>query len=104
MTFKKLAAQLNHNRPSGAEKSCKSALRKSKKDLYSGAYGQWLSIQKTINKARAKSESDPGCYMPPQTTWIDEFVSTRYSATHGRMKQNKQYGTRLRPDTVPLLF
>lgn len=72
MTFQELAVRLNYNGPSGAEKAYKSALRKLKKELYSGAYGQWLSIQKAINKARADAEADPGYYMPPQTTWIDE--------------------------------
>lgn len=72
MTFQELAIWLNYNGPSGAEKAYKSALRKLKKELYSGAYGQWLSIQKAINKARADAEADPGYYMPPQTTWIDE--------------------------------
>ena len=60
MTFQELAIRLNYNGPSGAEKAYKSALRKLKKDLYSGAYGQWLSIQKAINKARAEAEADPG--------------------------------------------
>ena len=72
MTFQELAIRLNYNGPSGAEKAYKSALRKLKKELYSGAYGQWLSIKKAINKARAEAEADPGYYMPPQTTWIDE--------------------------------
>lgn len=72
MTFQELAIWLNYNSPSGAEKAYKSALRKLKKELYSGAYGQWLSIQKAINKARADAEADPGYYMPPQTTWINE--------------------------------
>ena len=72
MTFQELAIRLNYNGPSGAEKAYKSALRKLKKELYSGSYGQWLSIQKAINKARAEAEADPGYYMPPQTTWIDE--------------------------------
>lgn len=72
MTFQELAIRLNYNGPSGAEKAYKSALRKLKKELYSGAYGQWLSIQKAINKAREEAEADPGYYMPPQTTWIDE--------------------------------
>jgi len=43
-----------------------------KKELYSGAYGQWLSIQKSIREARAEAESDSGGYIPPQTTWINE--------------------------------
>ena len=72
MTFQELAIRLNYNGPSGAERAYKGALRKLKKELYSGAYGQWLSIQKAINKARAETEADPGYYLPPQTTWIDE--------------------------------
>ena len=56
MTFQELAVRLNYNGPSGAEKAYKSALRKLKKELYSGAYGQWLSIQKAINKARAEAD------------------------------------------------
>ena len=72
MTFQELAIRLNYNGPSGAEKAYKSALRKLKKELYSGAYGQWISIQKAINKARAEAEADPGYYMPPQITWTDE--------------------------------
>lgn len=72
MTFQELAIRLNYNGPSGAEKAYKSALRKLKKELYSGAYGQWLSIQSAINKARAEAEADPGHYATPQTTWIDE--------------------------------
>ena len=60
MTFQELAIRLNYNGHSGAEKAYKSALRKLKTDLYSGAYGQWLSIQKAINKARAEAEADPG--------------------------------------------
>lgn len=72
MTFQELAIRLNYNGPSGAEKAYKSALRKLKKELYSSAYGQWLSIQKIINKARAEAEADPGYYVPPQTTWLDE--------------------------------
>ena len=72
MTFQELAIRLNYNGPSSAEKAYKAALRKLKKDLHSGSYGQWLSIQKAINKARADAEADPGYYMPSQTTWIDE--------------------------------
>lgn len=68
MTFQELAIRLNYNGPSGAEKAYKSALRKLKKELCSGAYGQWLSIQKAINKARAEAEADPGHYATPQTT------------------------------------
>ncbi len=72
MTFQELAIRLNYNDPSGAEKAYKSALRKLKKELHSGAYGQWLSIQKAIHRARAEAEADPGYYMPPQMTWLDE--------------------------------
>jgi len=72
MTFKELATQLNYNSPSGAEKAYKAALRKLKKELHSGAYGQWLSIQKAINKARAEAAAPPGHYATPQITWIDE--------------------------------
>ena len=72
MTFQELAIRLNYNGPSGAEKAYKSALRKLKKELYSGAYGQWLSIQKAINNARAEAAADPGYYATPQATWLDE--------------------------------
>lgn len=72
MTFQELAIRLNYNGPSGAEKAYKGALRRLKKKLYSGTYGQWLSIQKAIRDARAEAETDSGCYMPPQTTWLDE--------------------------------
>ncbi len=72
MTFKELATQLNYNGPSGAEKAYKSALRKLKKELNSGAYGQWLSIQRAIDRARAEAETDPGHYATLQTTWLDE--------------------------------
>lgn len=72
MTFKELATQLNYNGPSGAEKAYKTALRKLKKELHSGAYGQWLSIQKAINRARAEAAANSGHYATPQTTWIDE--------------------------------
>ena len=72
MTFQELAIRLNYNGPSGAEKAYKSALRKLKKDLYAGAYGQWLSVQKAIRKARAEAETNSGHYAAPQTTWLDE--------------------------------
>ncbi|MBC8547720.1 sigma-70 family RNA polymerase sigma factor [Clostridiaceae bacterium NSJ-31] len=72
MTFQELAIRLNYNGPSGAEKAYKTALRKLKKELYSGAYGQWLEIQKAINKARAEAEADSGYYTTPQTTWLDD--------------------------------
>ena len=72
MTFQELAIRLNYNGPSGAEKAYKGALRKLKKELHSSTYGQWLSIQKAINKARAEAEADPGYYTTPQTTWLDD--------------------------------
>ena len=72
MTFQELAIRLNYNGPSGAEKAYKSAIRKLRKQLNGGAYGQWLSIQKAIHKARTEAEADPGCYVPPQMTWLDE--------------------------------
>lgn len=72
MTFQELAIRLNYNSPSGAEKAYKGALRKLKKNLYSGTYGQWISIQKAIREATVEAEADSGCYMPPQTTWLDE--------------------------------
>ena len=72
MTFQELAIRLNYNGPSGAEKAYKAAIRKLKKEIHSGAYGQWIAIQKAINKARTEAEADPGHYATPQTTWIDE--------------------------------
>ena len=72
MTFQKLAVQLNYNGPSGAEKAYKAAIRKLKKELHSGAYGQWLSIQEAINRARAEAAADSGHYAMPQATWLDE--------------------------------
>ena len=72
MTFQELAIRLNYNGPSGAEKAYKAALRKLKKDLYVGAYGQWLSAQKAIRKARAEAETNSGNYAVLQITWLDE--------------------------------
>lgn len=72
MTFQELAIRLNYNSPSGAEKAYKAAIRKLKKEIHSSAYGQWISIQKAIHKARAKVEADSGYYTTPQTTWLDE--------------------------------
>ena len=72
LTFQELAIRLNYNGPSGAEKAYKAALRKLKKDLYGGAYGRWLSVQKAIRTAKAEAEADPGHYTTPQTTWLDE--------------------------------
>ena len=63
MTFQELAIRLNYNGPSGAEKAYKSAIRKLRKQLNGGAYGQWLSIQKAIRKARAEAEADSGYYV-----------------------------------------
>ena len=72
MTFQELAIRLNYNGPSGAEKAYKAALRKLKKDLYGGAYGQWLSAQKAIRAAKAEAEQDAGHHATPQRTWWDE--------------------------------
>ena len=60
MTFLELAIRLNYNGPSGAEKAYKAALRKLKKDLYGGAYGRWLSAQKTIRAAKAEASRTRG--------------------------------------------
>ena len=72
MTFQELAIYLNYNRPSGAEKAYKAALRKLKKDLYGGAYGRWLSAQKAIRAAKAEAEQDAGYDATPQRTWWEE--------------------------------
>ena len=72
MTFQELAIRLNYNGPSGAEKAYKAALRKLKKDLYGGAYGRWLSVQKAIRTAKAEAERDAGQYTTPQRTWWEE--------------------------------
>ena len=72
MTFQELAIYLNYNSPSGAEKAYKAALRKLKKDLYGGAYGRWLSVQKAIRAAKAEAEQDAGQYLAPQRTWWGE--------------------------------
>ena len=72
MTFQELAIYLNYNGPSGAEKAYKAALRKLKKDLYGGAYGQWLSAQKAIRAAKAEAEQDAGHHATPQITRLDE--------------------------------
>lgn len=79
MTFQELAIRLNYNGPSSAEKAYKNALRKLKKNLYSGTYGQWASIQKAIRRAKVEAEISSGCYISPQTTWLDEKeVSERF--------------------------
>ena len=70
MTFQELAIYLNYNGPSGAEKAYKAALRKLKKDLYTGAYGRWLFAQKVIRAAIAEAEMDAGYYTTPQRTGV----------------------------------
>ena len=70
MTFQALAIRLNYNGPSGAEKAYKAALRKLKKDLYTGTYGRWLFAQKAIRAAIAEAEMDAGYYTTPQRTWV----------------------------------
>ena len=72
MTFQALAIRLNYNGPSGAEKAYKAALRKLKKDLYTGTYGRWLSAQKVIRAAKAEAEQEMGQRTTPQRTWLDE--------------------------------
>lgn len=83
MTFQELAIRLNYNGPSGAEKAYKAALRKLKKDLYVGAYGRWLSVQKAIRAAKAEVEQDAGYYTTPQRTWWEEQeLADRFKETH----------------------
>ena len=83
MTFQELAIRLNYNGPSGAEKTYKTALRKLKKDLYVGAYGRWLSIQKAIRAAKAEVEQDAGYYITPQRTWWEEQeLDDRFKESH----------------------
>ena len=83
MTFQELAIRLNYNGPSGAEKAYKTALRKLKKDLYTGAYGRWLSAQKAIRAAKAEVEQDAGYYTTPQRTWWEEQeLADRFKESH----------------------
>ena len=72
LTFQELAIRLNYNGPSGAEKAYKAALRKLKRDLYSG----WLSAQKAIRAAEAEAEQDTGHDATPQRTWWEEKALT----------------------------
>lgn len=72
VTSNRVAYPAQYNGPSGTEKAYKSAIRKLRKQLNSGAYSQWRSIQKAIRRARAEAEVDPGFYIPPQTTWLGE--------------------------------
>lgn len=72
MTFQELAIRLNYNGPSSAEKAYKSTLCKLKRELYSGAYERWISVHKTICKAKAEAESCSGFCTTPQTTWSME--------------------------------
>ena len=72
LTFQELAIRLNYNGPSGAEKAYKAALRKLKRDLYSGSYGRWLSAQKAIRTAKAEAEQAAGHGATPQRTWWEE--------------------------------
>ena len=71
MTFQELAIRLNYNGPSGAEKAYKSAIRKLRKRLNGGTYGQWTSIQKAIQNARREA-CEVKAYSSPQATWMDE--------------------------------
>ena len=71
MTFQELAIRLNYNGPSGAEKAYKSAIRKLRKHLNGGTYGQWRSIQRAIQAARREASREIG-YCSPQSTWLEE--------------------------------
>ena len=71
MTFQELAIRLNYNGPSGAEKAYKSAIRKLRKHLTGGTYGQWRSIQKAIQDAHREA-CEVKAYSSPQATWMDE--------------------------------
>lgn len=71
MTFQELAIRLNYNDPSGAEKAYKSAIRKLRKHLNGGTYGQWRSIQRAIQDARNEA-CEVKAYSSPQATWMDE--------------------------------
>ena len=71
LTQEELAIRLNYNGPSGAEKAYKSAIRKLKKQLNGGTYGQWLSIQEAIQAARREASREIG-HCSPQFTWLDE--------------------------------
>ena len=71
MTFQELAIRLNYNGPSGAEKAYKSAIRKLRKHLNGGTYGQWCSIQRAIQDARREVSREIE-YHSPQSTWLDE--------------------------------
>ena len=70
MTFQELAIRLNYNGPSGVEKAYKAAIRKLRKQLNNGAYGQWLSIQKAIQAARREASREIE-YRSPQSTWLN---------------------------------
>ena len=79
MTFQELAVRLNYNGPSGAEKAYKAALRKLKRDLCGGAYGRWLSAQKSIRAAKAEAEQTTGQHTTPQRTWWeDQALADRF--------------------------
>lgn len=71
MTFQELAIRLNYNGPSGAEKAYKSAIRKLKRQLNGGAYGQWIAIQKAIREAVREVSQKPG-YHSPQSVWWEQ--------------------------------
>lgn len=71
MTFQELAIRLNYNGPSGAEKAYKSAIRKLKRQLNGGAYGQWIAIQKAIREAVREVSQKP-VYHSPQSVWWEQ--------------------------------
>lgn len=70
MTFQELSIRLNYNGPSGAEKAYKSAIRKLRKHLGGGAYGQWRSIQRAIQDARREASREIGTVHPSPHGWI----------------------------------
>ena len=70
MTFQELSIRLNYNGPSGAEKAYKSAIRKLRKHLGGGAYGQWRSIQRAIQDARREASREIGTVHPSTHGWI----------------------------------
>ena len=58
ISFQELAARLNYNGPSGAEKAYKNAINKLKKQLHGGAYGRWLDVQQAIREAQCGTKAD----------------------------------------------
>ena len=57
-TFAELAALLNYNSPSAAQKVCERALAKLREKLDSGEYGEWRKAKAAIRRALREHESD----------------------------------------------